>query len=379
MTISIIADHIMGRRAGRGALQLLAITALTAPLSLVAACSSESATGSTSTASTTGTGGSDQGSGGDSGSAQGTGGSQSSTASSGSGGSGGSGGADPGPNVDVTDPQLYSITFKPNDADPAATTKLGNQPAFLDTTVTPRGLLVIYLHGAGTPGTCGSTSHGKELASMGFHVFGPCYSSDYGIGNCKDDIEGCRLEAFDGTDHHDFIDIKPPDSIETRVAKGLTYLQSKNPKGDWTYFLDGDKPRWPKIVISGISHGASTSGVIGIHRKTDRVVMLSGPLDTNQAWLKKAPLTPIERFFGFTHTADGQHPGHLAAFESMGLVGNDISVDGATPPYGGSHRLKTSAATSDGHSSVQAGGASPKVGTEYVFKPVWNYLYTSAL
>lgn len=378
MTISTIADHLMGRRAGRGARKLLAITALTAPLSLVAACSSDGETSTTSSASATGTGGS-QGTGGDGGSAQGTGGAPSSTASTGSGGEGGAGGTDPGPMVDVSDPQLYSITFKPNDADPAAKTKLGNQPAYLDTRVTPRGLLVVYLHGAGAPGTCGSTAHEQQLASLGFHVLGPCYSSDYGIGNCGDDIEGCRLEAFDGTDHHAFIDIKPPDSIETRVAKGLAYLQSKNPKGDWAYYLDGDKPRWSKIVISGISHGASTAGVIGLHRKTDRVVMLSGPLDTDQAWLKKTPLTPAQRFFGFTHTADGQHPGHLAAFESLGLPGKITSVDGAMPPYGNTHRLETSAATTDGHSSVQAGGASPKMGTEYVFKPVWDYLYTSAL
>jgi hypothetical protein len=48
------------------------------------------------------------------------------------------------------------------------------------------------------------------------------------------------------------------------------------------------------------------------------------------------------------------------------------------PPFGGTHRLETSAATSDGHSSVQAGGTSPKMGMEYVFAPVWSYLYTSA-
>lgn len=376
MTLSTIAHHLMGRRAGRGALHLLAITALTAPLSLVAACSSDSETSAATSTSATGTGGSVEGTGGAGGSAQGTGGSPSSSASTGSGGAGGS---DPGPMVDVTDPQLYSITFKPNDADPAAKSKLGNQPAYLDTRVTPRGLLVVYLHGAGLPATCGSPAHEKELAALGFHVLGPCYSSDYGVANCDDDIEGCRLEAFEGIDHHKLIDIKPPDSIETRVAKGLTYLQSKNPKGDWTYYLDGDKPRWSKIIISGISHGASSAGLIGVYRKTDRVVMLSGPLDTNQAWLKKMPLTPANRFFGFTHTADGQHPGHLAAFESLGLPGKITTVDGAMPPYGDSHRLKTSAATTDGHSSVQAGGPSPKMGTEYVFKPVWNYLYTSAL
>jgi hypothetical protein len=106
--------------------------------------------------------------------------------------------------------------------------------------------------------------------------------------------------------------------------------------------------------------------------------MLSGPLDTDQAWLKKTPLTPIERFYGFSHTADPQHSGHLAAFESLGLPGKSTTVDGAVPPFGGTHRLETSAATADGHSLVQAGGTSPKKGTEYVFAPVWSYLYTSA-
>jgi len=365
MDISTTARHV------------LAIAAITAPLALTAACSGDSQQATTSTsASAAGTGGSAQGTGGsmgEGGAAQGTGGSTTTT------GTGGSGGADTGPTVDTSDPQLYTITFKASDADPAATTKLGVQPAYLDTRVTPRGLLVVYLHGAGTPTTCGSTAHEQELASLGFHVLGPCYSSDYGIGNCGDDIEGCRLEAFDGVDHHAFIAITPPESIETRVAKGLVYLQGKNPKGDWKYYLDGDKPRWSKIVISGISHGASTAGVIGLHRLTDRVVMLSGPLDTNQAWLKKTPLTPIARFFGFTHTADPQHPGHLAAFESLGLIGKPTSIDGATPPFGGTHRLNTSAATTDGHSSLQAGGTSPKMGKDYIFKPTWEYLYTSAL
>lgn len=373
-SMSKTTRHLLG---GRGA-HLVTIAALTAPLALLQACSGESQTTTAGTTSATGTGGSASGTtgvGGDGGAAQGTGGAPATT---GSGGQGGAGGTDPGPSVDTSDPQLYTLNFKPNEADPAAKTKLGIQPAYLDTRVTPLGLLVVYLHGAGTPGTCGSTAHEQELASLGFHVLGPCYTSDYGIGNCGADIEGCRLEAFEGVDHHPFIDITPPESIETRVAKGLAYLQTKNPKGDWAYYLDGDKPRWSKIVISGISHGASTAGVIGIHRLTDRVVMLSGPLDTDQAWLKKAPITPIARFYGFTHTDDPQHPGHLAAFESLGLAGKPTSVDGAMPPFGGTHRLESSAPTSDGHSSLQAGGSSPKAGNEYVFKPVWSYLYTSA-
>jgi hypothetical protein len=235
---------------------------------------------------------------------------------------------------------------------------------------------VVYLHGAGTPATCGSTEHGKMLAKLGFHVLSPCYVSDYGVGNCGDDIEGCRLEAFDGIDHHSFIDIPPPDSIEMRIVKGLGYLQGKIPQGDWTYFVEGDKPKWSRILISGISHGASTSAVIGLHRLVHGVVSLSGPLDSGQAWLKKAPLTPRERFYAFSHTADSQHAGHLQSFEDMGLTGAPVSVDSASPPYDGSHRLITSAATLDGHGSTQAGSSSPEDGSgAYVFLPIWQTMY----
>lgn len=283
---------------------------------------------------------------------------------------------DPGPMVDLGDPQLHAFEFTPDQADPEASEALATQLAYLDTTATLQGKLVIYLHGAGAPTICGSKEHGRVLAGMGFHVFSPCYRSDYGVGNCGDDIGGCRLEAFEGVDHHPFIDITPPNSIETRVVKGLLYLQAQHPGGDWQYFLDGDAPRWDRIIISGISHGASSSGVIAMNRIVDRAVMLSGPLDTGQAWLKGQPMTAIERFWGFTHTADDQHPGHLQAFADLGIIGDPALVDGAQPPYGGSQRLVTSAPTGDGHGSTQAGGASPKDANDaYLFLPVWRTMY----
>jgi hypothetical protein len=308
------------------------------------------------------------------------------------GGTGGSSGAsgsagttadadagDPGPNVDRQNPELHALSFGPDDADPQADEVLGTQLAFLDTRVPARGILVVYLHGAGTPSTCGSQPHGEMLAGLGFHVLSPCYHSGYGVGNCGDDIEGCRLEAFEGIDHHPFIDVSPPNSIEGRVAKGLAYLDTQIPQGDWTYFLDAGAPRWEKILLSGISHGASSSAVIGLHRTVARVVMLSGPLDTGQAWLDKTPNTPIDRYWALSHTDDGQHPGHLQAFESLGLPGSPTSVDGASPPYGNSHRLISSEQTSDGHGAVQAGGSSPQdAGGDWVYLPVWTQLYTGS-
>ena len=282
---------------------------------------------------------------------------------------------DPGPQVDVSDPQLYELEFTPDEADPAATLKLAVEQAQLDTNATPIGQLVVYLHGAGAPALCGGQEHGRVLAAMGFHVVQPCYVSDYGVGNCGDDIGGCRLEAFEGVDHHPFIDIGPPDSIEVRVVRMLEHLQALHPGGDWQYFVQDGLPRWDRIVVSGISHGASSSGVVGMNRAVERVVMLSGPLDTDQAWLTGVPVTPIDRFWGFTHTGDEQHDGHLQAFDDLGLLGMPAVVDGAPAPWGDSHRLVTSAPTGDGHGSTQAGGSSPTDGDAWVFEPVWRVMY----
>ncbi len=280
-------------------------------------------------------------------------------------------------NVDYTSPKRHDFTFKANEADPAANQSLGTQGAYLDTRVKAKGKLIVYLHGAGdsAPSSCTQGELANVVTAWGFHLITPCYNSYYGVSTCGADIGGCRLEAFEGVDHTKAVDIKPANAIEPRVVAALEFLQAKHPGGDWKYFLDGDKPRWSEIIISGISHGASSAALIGVYRNVGRVVSLSGPLDTKQAWLSKTPITPLDRFYGFTHTADDQHAGHLEAFAALKFPGAVVSIDGAMPPYTGSHRLKTSAPTSNGHSSTQPGGASPKSGGSYTFLPAWKYLY----
>ena len=289
-------------------------------------------------------------------------------AGAGRAGAGGNAGGGGGPVVDRTNPQLYQFSFGANTVDSKASRALGKQFAYLDTRVAPKAKLVIYLHGADDFANCGNGALGTLVASWGFHWFAPCYVANYGVENCGNDIEGCRLEALDGTDHHAFVKIGRSDSIEERVVLGLKQLQTLNPQGDWRYFLDGDAPRWPDIVITGHSHGASSSGVIGVHRKVFRVVMLAGPYDPGQAWLSQTPMTDRDRFFGFSHANDSQHSGHLAAWQSLGLPGAPTRIDGAQSPYGGSHRLYSNASVSDAHGSVTSGNISG-------FIDAWHYLY----
>ena len=304
---------------------------------------------------------------------RGAGGGSSGQAGRGAGGNGaggstqGAGGAS-GPHVDRTNPSLFQTSFTANSLDSKASHALGKQFAYLDTRVAPKGKFVVFLHGADDFANCGNGALGTLVAGWGFHWFAPCYMATYGVENCGDDIEGCRLEALEGTDHHPFVNISRSDSIEQRIVLGLKHLQEVNPGGDWQYFLDGDAPRWSDIVITGHSHGASSAGVVGVHRKVFRVVMLAGPYDPGQAWLSLAPMTARDRFYGFSHTGDSQHSGHLAAWQSLGLPGTPTKVDGAQPPYGGTHRLESSASVSDAHQSVASGNING-------FVDAWRYLY----
>ncbi|MFC8850591.1 MULTISPECIES: BPSS1187 family protein [unclassified Micromonospora] len=302
-------------------------------------------------------------------------------------GSGASIRTEQGPRIDTSVPALHFRTIRPDEVDsPEAPADdfIADQFATLDTRAERmQGRLVVFLAGATSPPDRTMTEY---LASLGFHVLAPHYSNAYGIPTiCPQDPDpDChrlgRQEAFEGTDLSPFIDITRGNSIEERVTRMLKFLVTDMPEGDWGFFLDGDLPRWDRITISGTSHGASTSGLIGMIRRTERVVMLSGPSDNIDgqpaAWTHRTPLTPIERFFGFSHTADAQLPDHLRDFEAMGLLGTPTSVDGATPPFGGSHRLTTSADSTNGHVSTKAGAASPQNpdGT-FLFDPVWRSIY----
>jgi hypothetical protein len=288
-----------------------------------------------------------------------------------------------GPAVDRGTPQAYALLFKASEADPRADKILGSEQAFLDTHVAPLGKLVVHLHGQGLKTTCGYADHGRLLASWGFHVFMPCYDAGatWNPDGCGKDIGACRLEAFDGTDHHPGLNVQPPQAIEVRVVKALEHLARVNPQGDWGYFLDGDKPRWSRIIISGQSFGAATGPVIAMNRLVDRSVSLSGPRETGATWLTGTPMTPIDRFYIFSHVNDDGHAEHLKCADLLHVPGPPTNVEMASAPYGGTHVLVGAQVNNaqgqhiDGHNATEARAESPKDAGKFIYEPVWHYLY----
>jgi hypothetical protein len=169
------------------------------------------------------------------------------------------------------------------------------------------------------------------------------------------------------------------------VARLLSHLDRVAPGAGWGEYLEGDRPRWSRVVVAGHSHGASSSGLIGTVREVDRVVMLSGPFDNragqSAAWTRRQPRTPRERYYLFSHTQEEQYPQHIKDWEAMGMgrLGPLVMVEDGAPPFGNSHQLVTALAPPPGknpHGVTAAGSASPK-GTDggYVLTPVFRYLF----
>jgi hypothetical protein len=280
----------------------------------------------------------------------------------------------------------HQHTFNPSQADPSVNTSTtfsdGIETAIIDPRARPLGKLVMTLGGVGSEsGFVGGI--GSFCAARGFHVFAVTYFSSYDIVRGDAAFYGdARLESFEGVDHtnkYEFatVHIDKPDGIEQRVARGLAYLQGLYPDEDWGYYLNGDgSVRWSDVIVAGFSHGASSAARIAMVRRLAGAISLSGPRDNScgsdplcggggvfATWLTEVPRTPIDRFFALTGAQDGQHPEHLFAMQKVGYLGQVVDVDVEQPPYGGSHRLKS---TGGGHSDY-CGGEAYQAACNYMF------------
>jgi hypothetical protein len=282
---------------------------------------------------------------------------------------------------------LVTHTFKPKDTDPAIDRWLDDHLALVDTRVPAQGKLFLFLAGGnGTPS--GTREALQEAARLGLHALGLTYCTDILVGDhCiagKDTSPECsgkmRTEVLEGMDLSPHMVVTPANSIESRLGKALGYLHARFPAEGWGTFLDGSKAKWSEVIVAGRSLGGSMTARIAQRRAVFRAEIHSAPGDSLVAggaapWLKEPSLTPVDRIFAFGHTGDPGHGNQKDAWAALGLAGPPTSVDGARPPYGGSHQLITSAQTGNPHGSTTAGGASPKAADgSYRYLAVWRYM-----
>lgn len=262
-----------------------------------------------------------------------------------------------------------------------------SQNASVDTRVKPAGKLVIWLMGP-SPGlfervnSYGIHAIRVHYANGWFGKFGkePAPADDKFLGKI-------RLEAATGENVSDVVEIAKPDSIHGRAVTFVKWLAKENPQGKWETFLTPDKNdlRWEKVILSGASHGATTSARFAKHQRVDRVVMFCGPRDQYETWQGLPSATPANRFFGFSHTLDGGWVGdhYCRSWELLGLreFGPIVDVDNTPAPFGNTRRLTTSADVGNNankaHGCVTPGGNAIKDASgKFAHEAVWRYLFT---
>ncbi len=258
--------------------------------------------------------------------------------------------------------------------------------AAVDTRVAPQGKLVIWLMGYSAPLF-------DRVSGYGLHAIQVHYANGwFGKLNTEpppDDqhLGRIRLEAATGQDISEAIDVPQPDGMMERSFQFVKWLAKEHPQGKWEQFLTADKKslQWDKVIISGSSHGSTTSARFALHQKVDRVVMFCGPRDQLENWYKLPSATPKNRFFVFTHVLDGGWTGdhYCRSWELLGLneFGPVVNVDDTAAPFGNSRRLITTADVKNdakrAHSSVVPGGAAVKDASgQFVHEAVWKYLFT---
>jgi len=258
--------------------------------------------------------------------------------------------------------------------------------ASVDTSVAPRGRLVIWMMGY-------NDRLFQRLNHYGLHAIQPHYANRWFSKVCleKPVGESCRgnvrLEAATGENFSPDVDIPKPDGMMERAFHLVQWLAKENPAGRWNFFIteNGKALRWDRVIMSGSSHGSTTSARFAKYQKVARVVMLCGPRDQYQNWQALPSATPANRYFGFSHVLDGGWTGnhYCRSWQMLGLnqFGPIINVDSASPPYGNTRRLITGANVKNdprrAHSSVSPGSASPKdENGNFLYEPVWRYLYT---
>ena len=175
--------------------------------------------------------------------------------------------------------------------------------------------LLLWL--AGTNGTPSSVPVElfKTALAQGYRVIALSYMtvpavSQVCVGRALDTQINCaetfRRRRVYGDVAFPAIPDEPQDAIIPRFVALLKWLSVNDTAGNWTRYLtvDGSKPNWQQIAVSGQSQGGGMAEFIAQQESIARVISFSGGWDYANSrnkqiagWYSRQPVTPVEKWF----------------------------------------------------------------------------------
>lgn len=122
------------------------------------------------------------------------------------------------------------------------------------------------------------------------------------------------------------------ESISGRLATLLRALDKVAPTEGWGRYLDGEHPRWDRIVVSGLSQGAGMAAYIAKTRLVRRVVLFSSPWDFTlpgrklAPWLAGASATPPSRWYAEYHRREATADLLAKSYEMLNIPAGHVLV-----------------------------------------------------
>jgi hypothetical protein len=231
--------------------------------------------------------------------------------------------------------------------DPAIDDINGVHHVAIDPAAPRLGRLFVFLPGTGATAQMYSRLV-ERAASLGYHAVGLAYVNQVAVNViCAGQAgSGCheavRREVLLGSDTSPLVEVDADNAAVHRLERLLEHLEAVAPAEDWDAFRDASgQLRWNLVTVAGHSQGAGHAAFAARLFRVARALLFSG---TEPApWTQADDFaTPAADFYGLAHRLEGIYDPIQASWDNIGLPGSPTSVDGASPPFGGSHQLHSS-------------------------------------
>ncbi len=198
--------------------------------------------------------------------------------------------------------------------------------------------LLVWLPGTGGQPSTGPGLFFETALQQGYRVLALSYLNTPAVSqvcvgarlSTEPDCAGrLRQHRVWGAPQTRLVDDRPQDAIVPRLTRLLQHLAASDTAGQWSSYLDGDEPRWSRLVLAGQSQGGGMAAYIAQTRLVAGVIMFSGGWDRRAGgdiaeWYSRPGVTPPQRWQGTFHTTEPQAAAMAHIYRRLGLPAEQI-------------------------------------------------------
>jgi len=198
--------------------------------------------------------------------------------------------------------------------------------------------LVVWLAGTNGHPSTGPKLLFETVREQGYRLVGLSYLTAPAVAqvctprrlaSVHDCAERFRQQRVWGDAPSMLIDDRPEDAIVPRLVHLLQYLAGSDAAGRWGEYLEGDQPRWSRIVLVGQSQGGGMAAYLAQTRAVAGVVMFSGGWDHGPngelaRWYRRVSATPMERWQATYHVEEPTAQTLAQIYRMLGLPADHV-------------------------------------------------------